>query len=178
MSPVRYCAEQHLLDGPTYAIHVNYCEDGDLELLSELKPTVVFCPRSHAFFGHQLHPITRYLAAGVPVALGTDSLASNDRLSPLHEAALVRQQYPQVSAEDVFSGMTTRARLFIRYVVHKAFVDVNEAGTEAAASTAVVMEITSVPPRATFRADHPFVYFIRDNRTGSILFLGRVMNPS
>lgn len=43
-------------------------------------------------------------------------------------------------------------------VVHKAFVDVNEAGTEAAASTAVMMELVSRPPRATFRADHPFVY--------------------
>jgi serpin B len=77
-----------------------------------------------------------------------------------------------------FSGMTTRERLFISHVVHKAFVDVNEAGTEAAASTAVVMERTSAPPPATFRADHPFVYLIRDNRTGSILFLGRVVNPS
>ena len=77
-----------------------------------------------------------------------------------------------------FSGMTTRARLFISYVVHKAFVDVNEAGTEAAASTAVLMELVSAPRPATFRADQPFVYLIRDNRTGSILFLGRVVNPS
>jgi serpin B len=79
-----------------------------------------------------------------------------------------------------FNGMTTRERLFISHVVHKAFVDVNEAGTEAAASTATVIENTSAsaPPLATFRADHPFVYLIRDNRTGSILFLGRVVNPS
>jgi serpin B len=77
-----------------------------------------------------------------------------------------------------FSGMTTRERLRISYVVHKAFVDVNEAGTEAAASTAVVMERYSLPPPATFRADHPFVYIIRDNRSGSILFLGRIVNPS
>ena len=46
---------------------------------------------------------------------------------------------------------------FSGYVVHKAFVNVNEAGTEAAASTAVVMELVSAPPRATSRADHPFV---------------------
>lgn len=78
-----------------------------------------------------------------------------------------------------FSGMTTtRARLFISYVVHKAFVDVNEAGTEAAASTAGVWERVSIPPPATFRADHPFVYLIRDKSTGSILFQGRVVNPS
>ncbi len=77
-----------------------------------------------------------------------------------------------------FSGMTSRERLFISHVVHKAFVDVNEAGTEAAASTAVLVELTSMPKPATFRADHPFVFLLRDNRTGSILFAGRVVNPS
>ena len=77
-----------------------------------------------------------------------------------------------------FSGMTKRERLFVSHVVHKAFVDVNEAGTEAAASTAELMEIVSAPPRATFRADRPFMYLIRDNRTGSILFLGRVVDPA
>jgi len=65
-------------------------------------------------------------------------------------------------------------------VIHQAFVDVNEEGTEAAAATAVIMSlrglaITRQP--AEFRADHPFVFLIRDNRTGSILFLGRLMNP-
>jgi serpin B len=78
-----------------------------------------------------------------------------------------------------FSGMTTRDKLYISRVVHKAFVDVNEAGTEAAAATAVLMERAApISPRATFHADHPFVYLIRDNRTGSILFVGRVTDPS
>jgi serpin B len=76
-----------------------------------------------------------------------------------------------------FSGMADE-RLFLSHVVHQAFVDVNEAGTEAAASTAVVAERASLPRPATFRADHPFVYFVRHNRTGAILFLGRVVNPS
>lgn len=77
-----------------------------------------------------------------------------------------------------FSGMTTREQLYISAVVHKAFIDVNEVGTEAAAATAVVMELRSLPPPATFTADHPFVYLIRDNRTGTVLFMGRVVNPS
>ncbi|MCI0637573.1 MAG: serpin family protein [Gemmataceae bacterium] len=78
-----------------------------------------------------------------------------------------------------FSGMTSREKLFISHVVHKAFVDVNEAGTEAAASTAVVMEPTlSAPQPATFVADHPFVFLIRERATGSILFMGRVVNPA
>ena len=75
-----------------------------------------------------------------------------------------------------FSGMTKGGGLFISAVVHKAFVDVNETGTEAAAATAVAMA-TSEPPPGTFTADHPFVFVIRDNRTGSILFMGRVSQP-
>jgi serpin B len=78
-----------------------------------------------------------------------------------------------------FSGMTTREKLFIDAVVHKAFVAVEEKGTEAAAATAVTMRPLSaqVAPPATFRADHPFVFLIRDNATGSILFMGRVSQP-
>ena len=78
-----------------------------------------------------------------------------------------------------FSGMDGRKDLFISNVIHKAFVDVHEKGTEAAAATAIGVKATSAPPVPTqvFKADHPFVFVIRDNRTGSILFLGRVTNP-
>ena len=77
-----------------------------------------------------------------------------------------------------FSGMTSRQNLYITAVVHKAFVAVDENGTEAAAATAVVMgALGGGPPLTTFLADHPFVFLIRDNRTGSILFMGRVVNP-
>ena len=76
-----------------------------------------------------------------------------------------------------FSGMTGKKDLFISHVLHKAFVEVNEEGTEAAAATAVVMELEAAMPVPVFRADHPFVFIIRDNRTGGILFMGRVMNP-
>lgn len=80
-----------------------------------------------------------------------------------------------------FSGMDGRKDLYISSVIHEAYVKVDEKGTEAAAATAVVMtEMISVrpPPIPTFRADHPFLFLIRDNQTGSILFLGRVMNPT
>jgi serpin B len=77
-----------------------------------------------------------------------------------------------------FSGMDGTYDLFISAVVHKAFVDVNEQGTEAAAATAVVMGLRSAPARPlVFRADRPFIFLIRDTKTGSILFIGRVMNP-
>ncbi len=76
-----------------------------------------------------------------------------------------------------FSGMDGTRSLFIGLVLHKAFVEVNEEGTEAAAATAVVMT-KSVPRTYVFRADHPFLFLIRDSVTGSILFLGRVLDPS
>jgi len=77
-----------------------------------------------------------------------------------------------------FSGMNGKRDLFISAVIHKAYVDVNEEGTEAAAATGITIGATSIGPRQpVFRADHPFLFLIRDNQTGSILFLGRVMNP-
>ncbi|UCG61567.1 MAG: serpin family protein [Candidatus Zixiibacteriota bacterium] len=79
-----------------------------------------------------------------------------------------------------FSGMTGTRDLFIGAVVHKAFVDVNEEGTEAAAATGVIAMTTSVtqPPKLIFRADHPFLFLIRENQTGSIVFMGRIVNPT
>lgn len=76
-----------------------------------------------------------------------------------------------------FSGMTGQRDLFISAVVHKAFVDVNEEGTEAAAATAVVMG-RGISPSPIFCADHPFLFLIRENSSGSVLFLGRVVDPT
>jgi serpin B len=77
-----------------------------------------------------------------------------------------------------FSGITGYRDLYIADVLHKAFVSVNEAGTEAAAATAVVMKLTGAPEQPIeFTVDRPFVFLIRDIETDSILFVGRVMNP-
>ncbi len=79
-----------------------------------------------------------------------------------------------------FSGMDGSRSFLIGAVLHKAFVAVNEEGTKAAAATAVVMALGmafSPLPTPVFRADHPFIMLIRENSTGSILFLGRVVNP-
>ncbi|XP_038050240.1 serpin B6-like isoform X1 [Patiria miniata] len=79
-----------------------------------------------------------------------------------------------------FSGMTGDKDLFISKVIHKAFLDVNEEGSEAAAATAVVMQApTSCMPARTleFKADHPFLVFICDNKTGAILFIGQLCKP-
>jgi serpin B len=80
-----------------------------------------------------------------------------------------------------FSGMTGRRDFAISEVIHKAYIDVNEEGTEAAAATAVTMRALAMRPveqaPPIFRADHPFVFLIRDNRSDSILFMGRMANP-
>ena len=77
-----------------------------------------------------------------------------------------------------FSGMDGTDWLYISAVLHKAFVDVNEEGTEAAAATALVMTLKCAPMDPQFRADHPFVFLIQENQTGSILFIGRMTDPT
>jgi serpin B len=78
-----------------------------------------------------------------------------------------------------FSGMTGKKDLFISNVIHKAFVAVDEKGTEAAAATAVIMELAgAIMPDKIFTADRPFIFVIRDTVNGQILFVGRVMNPA
>ena len=79
-----------------------------------------------------------------------------------------------------FSGMDGRKGwLYIGLVLHKAFVEVNEEGTEAAAATAVAMKVKAMPrPPVEFRADHPFLFWIQEEETGAILFLGRVADPT
>ena len=75
-----------------------------------------------------------------------------------------------------FSGIDGTKSLFISEVVHKAFVKVNEAGTEAAAATAVIIDLGAIPTELRF--DRPFLFLIRDIQTGTILFIGRVVDPS
>jgi len=80
-----------------------------------------------------------------------------------------------------FSGMNGDKDFFISDILQKAFVDVEEEGTEAAAATTIIEGYAGVeigPPPPVFRADHPFLFFIQDNATGSILFMGRVVNPA
>jgi len=82
-----------------------------------------------------------------------------------------------------FSGIDGTKNLFISSVLHKAFVEVNEEGTEAAAATAVIMDLKAVSPdeppeRITFDCNHPFVFTIHHKETGTILFMGTVDDPS
>jgi len=82
------------------------------------------------------------------------------------------------SQEADFSGMTGKRDLVIDEVIHQAFVEVDEKGTEAAAATGVVMKITGIMEEKIFKADHPFIFLIWDKETGTILFQGRINNPT
>ena len=79
-----------------------------------------------------------------------------------------------------FSGLNGAKNLYITDVIHQAFVAVDEEGSEAAAATAVVIGLKSMPPseRVVFRADRPFVFLLRHKPTGTTLFMGRVANPT
>ena len=98
-----------------------------------------------------------------------------------HHLIRMGMNVPFTSTAD-FSGITGYKDLFISEVLHKAFIDVNEEGTEAAAATAVVMTLTGTdngaPSRIVFDCDHPFMYLIQHKQTGTILFMGTVLDPS
>ena len=99
-----------------------------------------------------------------------------DLVSPFQQLG-VKDAFMEEQAD--FSGMGwPRGELSIAQIKHTAFVEVNEEGTEAAAVTAVQMEKLSLLYYPTFRVDHPFLFLIRDNETGSILFMGRILDPS
>ena len=85
-----------------------------------------------------------------------------------------------VSQDADFSGMDGTKNLFIGDVIHQAFVEVNEEGTEAAAATAIVMEFKSAKQQEPkiFNADHPFMFIIQEKSTGTILFMGKVVEPT
>ncbi len=112
----------------------------------------------------------------------TDLYLSMPRFETVSEFQLedVLSEMGMVSAFGMsadFSGMNGTLSLYIASVIHKAFVSVDENGTEAAAATAVVMQKVNGGSSAELIIDRPFIYLIRDRGTGTILFIGRVLNP-
>jgi len=99
-------------------------------------------------------------------------------VGPLKELGMSTAFY---SGSADFSKITGNVDLYISDILHKAFIKVDEEGTEAAAATAVIMRVTSAGPelqKVIFKADHPFMFLIKENSTGTILFMGRITDPS
>jgi serpin B len=169
----------------------SYAETPDLQIIElpyrgQTITCVVLLPRKadglaqleSALSAEQLDKWCRSLAAKeVEVALPRLEFSSRlDLKEPLRRLGMTDAF---TDAAD-FSGMTGTKELYVDAVLHQAALRVDEAGTEAAAATAVKMEPKSAPPLnpVVFRADHPFVLLLRDARTGTILFIGRVVNPT
>jgi cytosine/adenosine deaminase-related metal-dependent hydrolase len=107
--PIRFANSIGLLDVPAVLAHVNYCDDDELRLLATGRASVVYCPRTHAYFGHPPHRWREMLAAGVNVAVGTDSTASSPDLNLVDDLRLMRGLTPDVSASELWQLATTRA---------------------------------------------------------------------
>lgn len=106
LHPVAWLDALGILGPSCLLAHCNYLDDDAVARIARSKSGVVYCPRSHAFFGHENHPIRRLLDAGVPVALGTDSLASNDSLSIVDEMRYLYNHRKDIAPEEIFSAAT------------------------------------------------------------------------
>jgi cytosine/adenosine deaminase-related metal-dependent hydrolase len=106
LRPIPMLAEAGFFAGPAVVAHGNYLTDEDIAVLARSGSTVVYCPRSHAFFGHEHHPWRRLRAAGVNVALGTDSLASCPSLSMLEEMRFLVARAPDADPRAVLAMAT------------------------------------------------------------------------
>jgi serpin B len=117
------------------------------------------------------------LVQDLEVALPRFAATTSVDLVPVLQALGVRALFDAGTAD--LGGMLARPaeRLAVSAAVHQAFVQVDEEGTEAAAATGVVVGITAERAPLAFVADHPFVYVIRDRRSGAVLFMGRVVDP-
>lgn len=107
--PIRFARELGLLDYPTLLAHVNYCDDDELEILAKGRASVVYCPRTHEFFGHPPHRWREMLERGINVAVGTDSCASSPDLNLVEELRLLHRLSPRTPAMRIWELATTHA---------------------------------------------------------------------
>ena len=118
----------------------------------------------------------QFVPQPVQVWLPRFSMTKSKEMSDLLKELGMKSAFDPYIAD--FSGINSTEGLYISDVFHKAFINVNETGTEAAAATSIVVGITAIGILPEFRADHPFLFFIIDKHTGSILFMGRVADPT
>lgn len=167
----------------------NYYEDSkihalELPYVGENFSMVIILPQSNI----PLEEVTNFLSNDiiadiirefnkqeVTISIPQFKLSNGYQLKTL----LSKMGMPQPFTDDAdFTGMTTSNKLKISDVFHKAFIEVNEQGTEAAAATAVVVATKSVHFVKSFIANRPFLFLIREKSTGTILFMGRVVDPT
>jgi aminodeoxyfutalosine deaminase len=107
--PIRAMEDVGLLAYPgTVLAHVNYADDAELDVLARGRASVVYCPRTHEYFGHPPHRFVEMLERGINVALGTDSAASSPDLNLMEDLRLIHRRRPEVSAQRIFEMGTIR----------------------------------------------------------------------
>jgi cytosine/adenosine deaminase-related metal-dependent hydrolase len=106
--PIRFAAALGLLEYPTLLAHVNYCDDAELALLAAGRASVVWCPRTHAYFRHPPHRWRDMLARGVNVAVGTDSCASSPDLNLVDDLRLMHRLSPRTPCQTLWEMATLR----------------------------------------------------------------------
>lgn len=163
--------------GDSYqAVEIPY--DGrELSMVVLLPKSGRFSSFESALTGQQVQTIIRSLKSqSVNLTMPKFKFDSQFGLKPMLSAMGMPVAFTD---EADFSGMNGRRDLTITDVFHKAFVSVDEDGTEAAAATGVVVGVTSAPLEPVqVTLDRPFIFLIRDIQTGAILFVGRVLNPA
>jgi cytosine/adenosine deaminase-related metal-dependent hydrolase len=116
--PIRFAKAIGLLDYPTLLAHVNYSDDAELALLAAGRASVVYCPRTHAYFGHPPHRWREMLDRGINVAVGTDSCASSPDLNLVDDLRLIHRLAPDFPSADLWGMATTRAAAAIGLADH------------------------------------------------------------
>jgi cytosine/adenosine deaminase-related metal-dependent hydrolase len=106
LAPVPYLEGLGVLERPAILVHCNYLDGDSMSRILSRSCSVVYCPRSHAFFGHEPHPVRQLLDMGINVALGTDSLASNDSLSILDEMRFLFQTRKDLKCDEIMRMAT------------------------------------------------------------------------
>jgi serpin B len=172
--------------GPAFQALLLPYEKGEISMLILLPDDVDGLPAlEHSLSAGNLEKWVASLsyAHEVIVSLPRFKITQQFELSSTLENLGMKAAFDSNSAD--FSAMTGNKNLLISAAIHKAYIDLDENGTEAAAATAVVMAMatavqsrTPPPPPIVFTADHPFLFLIRDNESGGILFMGRVVDPT
>lgn len=114
-SPIAYLDSLNVLGPSCLLIHCNYLDNESILRIAKTRSSVVYCPRSHSFFGHKNHPIRKLLDSGINVALGTDSLASNHSLSILDEMRHLFANRKDLSPQEIFQLATANGALALSF---------------------------------------------------------------
>ena len=109
--PIRFAKALGILDYPTVLAHVNYCDDEELKILAGGKASVVYNPRTHAYFAHPPHRWREMAAAGINVAVGTDSVASSGDLNLVEELRLMHRIAPQIEPQKLWQMATMKGAM-------------------------------------------------------------------